>query len=45
MKEELDERFKRVFPQLVSTVKWKYDYIAFLKKEALSNTIFLFLFQ
>lgn len=28
MPDELDERF----PQLLSTVKWKYDYIFFLKK-------------
>ena len=29
MKEELDDRFKTMFPQLVSTVKWKCDYIIF----------------
>ena len=32
MFDELDERFTFCFPQLVLTVKWKYDYIIFKKK-------------
>ena len=32
MSDELDERFKLMFPQLMSTIKWKYDYIIFRKK-------------
>ena len=31
--DELDERFKFLFPQLVPTVKWKYDYIVFKKRK------------
>ena len=30
--DELDERFKLMFPQLLFTIKWKYDYIIFRKK-------------
>ena len=33
MFDELDERFKFCFRQLVPTVKWKYDYIVFKKKK------------
>ena len=29
MFDELDERFKFFFPQLVATAKWKYDYKVF----------------
>lgn len=32
MSGELDEKFKILFPQLVATVKWKYNYIIFQKK-------------
>ena len=32
MSEELDDHFNFVFPQLVLTVKWKYDCIVFKKK-------------
>ena len=32
MFDELDKRFSFCFPQLVRTVKWKYDYIIFKKK-------------
>ena len=32
MSDELDERFKAIFLQLVNTVKWKFDYIVFQKK-------------
>ena len=33
MFDELDELFKFCFPQLVPTVKWKYDYIVFKKRK------------
>ena len=33
MFDELDERFKFCFPQLMPTVKWKYDYIVFKKRK------------
>ena len=33
MSDELDKRFKPVFPKLAVTVKWKYDYIIFQKKK------------
>ena len=36
--DELDERFTFCFPQLVNTVKWKFDYIIF-KKEATQNNL------
>ena len=36
--DELDERFTFCFPQLVNTVKWKFDYIIF-KKEATKNNL------
>ena len=32
MFDESDERFTFCFPQLVPTVKWKYDYIIFKRK-------------
>ena len=32
MFDELDKRFSFCCPQLVHTVKWKYDYIIFKKK-------------
>ena len=32
MSGELAEKFKILFPQLVATVKWKYNYIIFQKK-------------
>ena len=32
MFDELDKRFSFCFPQLVLTMKWKYDYITFKKK-------------
>ena len=31
-KEELDKRFRFVFPKLIHTTHWKYDYIIFEKK-------------
>ena len=49
MSDELDKRFKPVFPNLVATVKWKYDYIIFqkkksyFKKEIVIFFVFLFL--
>ena len=42
MSDELDERFKAMFPQLVNTVKWKFDYIVFQKKHVLKKKIYLF---
>ena len=33
MFDELDERFKFCFPQLVLTVKWKYNYTKFKKRK------------
>ena len=33
MFDELDERFKFCFPQLVLTVKWKYNYTVFKKRK------------
>ena len=33
MHEQLDERFKFVFPQLINTVHWKFDYIIFEKRK------------
>ena len=33
MCDELDKRFTFCFPQLVPTVKWKYDYIVFKKRK------------
>ena len=33
MFDELNERFKFCIPQLVPTVKWKYDYIVFKKRK------------
>ena len=38
--DELDERFTFCFPQLVSTVKWKFDYIIF-KREATKNSLYV----
>ena len=32
MKEELDDKWKPMFPTLVSTIRWKYDYIIFQPK-------------
>ena len=32
MKEELDDKWKPMFPTLVSTMRWKYDYIIFQPK-------------
>ena len=29
MKKELDDKWKPMFPTLVSTIRWKYDYISF----------------
>ena len=40
MIEGLDERFNFVFPQLVPTVKWKYNYIVFKKKGASKNWLY-----
>ena len=45
MSDELDERFKLMFSQLVSAIKWKYDYIIFRKKVNLkkqSKSFFVF---
>ena len=36
--DELDEHFTFCFPQLFSTVKWKFDYIVF-KREATKNNL------
>ena len=36
--DELDERFTFCFPQLVNTVKWKFDYIVF-KRQATKNNL------
>ena len=43
MPDELDERFKVMFPQLVSMIKWKYDYIVFRKKVILQKQLKKFL--
>ena len=32
MKEELDDKWKPMFPSLVSTIRWKYDYKIFRPK-------------
>lgn len=44
MSGELDKRFKILFPQLVATVKWKYNYIIFQKKLILKKNKLIFSF-
>ena len=43
MKEELDDKWKPMFPTLVSTTRWKYDYIIFQPKVKLR--IFFVVFE
>ena len=45
MSDELDERFKAMFLQLVNTVKWKFDYIVFQKKCVLKKDLIFFVFS
>ena len=33
----LDQRFKLNYPSLISTVKWKFDYIIYYKKNSRSK--------
>ena len=42
LSDELDERFKAMFSQLVNTVKWKFDYIVFQKKTCFKKKVLIF---
>ena len=42
MSDELDKTFKPMFPQVIATVKWKYDYVIFQKKSYFKKEVVIF---